>query len=352
MNRAWSNARLNRSVASRSSADAGQQPVEFGVGLGQLGERAQRIGAAAALRVRHRLHGRIPGRAEFRCVRDVALRELPGGLVDAGLDVGDRRRQTGHGAVDVGGGAVDGVEQGAGLTQRGLRGTDGIDQPALPIGRPRDQRAPVGDVLVGERQPLLGGVDVAGHRRQCRVGELRVQPGHGLLRRFETRGQIHHLLSQRVEPGRGVDEEIAQLPERLALGLQFPVGPRRRDDHPGQQVAPLLRGLGHGVVEDLANVERLGERRLGVGHRRGERCGVLLAEFLYRKRQFVVAGAYRVVDVDDDRAGQVVERVDGDRRQRVGVGGIHPLRGGELGLAALALAAPPPQQQRQHRDAR
>jgi len=140
------------------------------------------------------------------------------------------------------------------------------------------------------------------------------------------------------------------LPEGGALCVECLVGPCCRDDHPGQQVAPLLRSLWHGVVEDLANVERLGQRRLGVIHRRGERLGVLLAEFLYRKRQFVLAGAYRVVHLDDGRAGQVVERVEGDRRQRVGVGGVHPLRRGELGLTALALAVPPPQQQHQHRD--
>ena len=249
------------------------------------------------------LHGRIPRGAEFRCVRDVALRELPGGLVDACLDVGDRRGQTSDGAVDVGGGAVDGVEQGAGLTQRGLRGTNGIDQPALPIGGRATSVRPLVMFWSANDSRCLAVSTLPGHRGQRRVGELRVQPGHGLLRRFETRGQIHHLLGQRVEPGRGVDDADRAVARRPPAGSPVPVGPRRRDDHPGQQVAPLLRGLGHGVVEDLAHVERLGERLLGVVHRRGERCGVLLAEFLDRQRQFVVAGAYGVVDVDDDRCG-------------------------------------------------
>ena len=139
-----------------------------------------------------------------------------------------------------------------------------------PAWRPagRDTRfAAVGDVLVGEGQPLLGGLDVAGHRSQCGIGELVVQRGQRLLGRRDARGQIDHLLGQRVQPGRGVDHQIPQLGERLALRVEFAVGLRRGDDHPGQQIAALRGGLGHCVVEDLAHVERLRQRRLRVGRR-------------------------------------------------------------------------------------
>ncbi len=59
--------------------------------------------------------------------------------------------------------------------------------------------------------------------------------------------------------------------------------------------------------------------------------------------EFVVARAHGVVDVHDDRLGQVVERVDGDGGQSVRIGGIYAPCRGELGLAALAPPPPRPQ---------
>ena len=159
-------------------------------------------------------------------------------------------------------------------------------------------------------------------------------------RRFQARGQIDHLLGHRIQPRRRVDHQIPQLLERFPLGIEFAVGLGRRDDHPGQQVAPLRGRLGDGVVEDLADVERLRQRRLRVGDRLAERRGILVAEFLDGQSQFVVAGAHGVVDVHHDRLGQVVERVDRNRRQRARVGGVHPPGRRELGLPALA-ASPP-----------
>ena len=149
---------------------------------------------------------------------------------------------------------------------------------------------------------------------------------------------------------RRVDHQIPQLLERLPLGIELAVGLGRRHDHPGQQVATLLQRLRDGVVEDLADVERLRQRRLRVGDRLAERRRLLVAEFLDSQSQFVVAGAHGVVDVHHHRLGQVVERVDLNRGQRIGVGGIHPPRRRELGLPALAAPPPRPQPQQQHQD--
>ena len=175
--------------------------------------------------------------------------------------------QSGDRAVDVGRGGVHRVEQRARLTQRRLRRADRVDQPALAIRRAREQAPRVGDVLLGEGQSLLGRIDVAGHRSQCGIGELVVQRGQRLLRRVQARGQVDHLLGQRIQPGGRVDDQVAQLLERLPLGVEFAVGLGRRDDHPGQQVAPLRGCLGNGVVEDLADVERLRQCRFRVSRR-------------------------------------------------------------------------------------
>ena len=118
---------------------AGQQPIQVGVGLGQPGEGAQRIRGAVAVGVGDGLGRRVAGGAELRGLWGVRLLQLRGGRIDAGLDVGDRRRQRGDRAIDVGGGAVDGVQQRTGLPQRGFRGADRVDQPDLIPGRPGRQ---------------------------------------------------------------------------------------------------------------------------------------------------------------------------------------------------------------------
>ena len=91
--------------------------------------------------------------------------------------------QRGDRAVDVGAGGVDGVQQRTGLAQRRLRCAHRVDQTHLLTGRARDQCACVGDVLIGEAKPLLGGLDVVGDRSQCGGGELVVQRGQRLLGR-------------------------------------------------------------------------------------------------------------------------------------------------------------------------
>ena len=173
-----------------------------------------------------------------------------------------------------------------------------------------------------------------------------------LPRGSDPGGDVDHLLGERVQPTRRVDHQVAQLLEGLALRVQLLIGLRRSDDHPRQQVAPLLRRLGGGVVEDLADVERLRQCGLGVADRPAERLGLRGAEFLDGQGQFAVAGAHRVVDVHHDRLGQIVEGVDRHRGQRVGVTRVHSLRGRELGFPPLAPAAPHPQPQQQDRERR
>ena len=172
-----------------------------------------------------------------------------------------------------------------------------------------------------------------------------MQLGQLLFRGFQPRGDVDELAGQRVQPVARVDHQVAQLVEGLGLRLELPVGPRGPDDHSGQQVATLGRGLRHLVVELLSHVEGLRQNDFGRLDRLGERLGLRLTELLDGQLQLVVAGPHRVVDVDDDRARQVVEGVDGDRRQRVGVGRVHPLGGGHLGLVPLAPPPAAPQQQ-------
>ena len=144
-------------------------------------------------------------------MRADALRQLIACGLDAVLDVGDRRGQGRDRAVDIGCRAVHRVQQRARLAERRLGGTHGVDEPNLAVGRPREQVARVGDVLIGERQSLLGGFDIAGDGSKGGIGELLVQSRERLLRRVEAGGQVDHLLGHRVQPARRVDDQVPQL---------------------------------------------------------------------------------------------------------------------------------------------
>ena len=277
-----------------------------------------------------------------RCLRGAAHR--PG---DAVLNVGDRRRQHRGGPVDVALGGIDCVEQRPSLSERRLRGSHGVHQfGLLARDRARRQLAGAGDVLVGERQALLCLGHVAGHRSQSGAVEFVSQRLHLLLRRRDPRRDVHQLLGQRVQLGGRVDHQVAQLLERLLLRVQFSVRRGGGDDDAGQQIPSLGRRLGYRVVELLPNPEGLRQSSFGIVDGAGERLGSAGAELLDGERQFVVAGADRVVNLYDLLPGQIVERVERHRSQRVGVCRVHPVSRGELGGASASSAPAHQDQQR------
>ena len=127
--------------------------------------------------------------------------------------------------------------------------------------------------------------------------------------------------------------------EGLVLGVQLAIGLGSRDHHPGEQIAALGDRIGGLVVEFLADVERLGQRRACGLDRGGEGRRLGGSELLDGQRQLVGTGAHRVVHLDHDRAGQLVEGVDGHRGQGGGVGGVDGACGCDVGFVPLS---PPP----------
>ncbi len=93
--------------------DRGQQPIQFGAGLGQRGERSEWVrGAAGVCRIESPGR-RIPGAgqiAQMGCLGFLRALQCGVGVLDSGLDVGDQRRQCRDRVPDVAGGAVDRVE--------------------------------------------------------------------------------------------------------------------------------------------------------------------------------------------------------------------------------------------------
>ena len=134
VNSACSKARLIARRCLTLLVDAGQKPVQFGVGLRESGERTERIVRAVGLGVVDGFDRGVARRIELIGLGRVGLPQLSGGRVDSVLDVGDRRGQPVDRMVDVGGCAVDGVEQRLRLAQRALRSADRVDQRSL-VGR-------------------------------------------------------------------------------------------------------------------------------------------------------------------------------------------------------------------------
>ena len=226
-----------------------------------------------------------------------------------------------------------------------------IDESGLLTGRPSDEVPGAADTPVGEGQSFLGGSRVVGDRCQRSGVELVAQCRQRLLGRRHAGGELDHVPGQPVEPAGCVDDQVTQLLERVTLSLQFLIGLRGGDDHPGQKVTALLGRLGHRVVEDLTHIERLGQCLSRIADRPTERLRPGVAEFLDSQSQFAFAGAHGVVDINDDGFAQVVERIDGHRCQRAGIGGIHSPGRGEIGLTALGSPPPHPQPHYEHRDA-
>ena len=227
----------------------------------------------------------------------------------------------------------------------------GVDQAALlTADRFGRQIARPAEVLVRECQPIFGGRDVGGDRGQRGGIEFVVQLGHSLFRRVDACGQVDDLLGQGVEARRCVDHQVAHLLESLPLRFQFAIGPRRGDDHLGQQLAPLLPGFRYRIVELLTHGKSLGQSGFGVVYRAVEWLGALLAELLDRQRQLVGAGAHRIVDVDDFPSGQVVESAQRQCRQCIGVGGVDTFGRGQLGRPAPTMPVTHDHIQGHHRD--
>ena len=303
VNNACSSVRVSRSEAAFSSATVASSRFSSALVLVNPVNKASGSAEPLVCALVDRPGRRCPGAGQIAQVRRLGLlRALQRGvcLLDAGLDVGDQRRQSGDSVPDVGGGAVDSVEQRACLSQRRFRRVHRVDETALfAADRSGGQAARLAEVLFCEGQPILGGRDVGGHRSQCGRVELVVQLGHALFSRFDARGQVDDLLSQGVQARRCVDHQIAHLLESLPLRLQLDIGACRGNDDLGQQLAPLLPGLRYRVVELLTHGECLGQSRFGIVHGTGERLGTLFAELFNGQRQLVGAGAYRVVDVDN-----------------------------------------------------
>ena len=312
-----------------------------------MGEGAQRIGRTRALRRGDCLHRSIAGRRQLGFLRQPALRELGGCLVDSALDVFDCRGQCGDCFADIAGCTVNGIQHRIRLLQSRFPATHTVNELAHlardGLGR---QCAALADRLVGEGDTLLGGIHIARHRRQCRLGELAVQCGQFLLRRFQPRGHGDQLSREGVEALGCVEHQITHLVKGRGLGVQFPVGLGRRNHHPGQQVATFGLWFGNIVVELLAHGEGLFERRSGMVHGSGEWRSLGLPEFLDRQDQLVGAGAHRVIHLNDDRARQVVKGVNRHRCQRGGIGRVDILGGRDIGGVALGPSAAAPYHQR------
>ena len=235
VNNAWSNARLSRSAASRSSATLASSRSSSASALVSRVNAPSGSLLPALLRVGHRGSTAASRAAvEFGSVRRVALLQLSAGLVDAVLDVGDRRRQRGDRAVDVGRRAVDGVQQRAGLAERRLRGR-GSRRPT-PSGRPAGRcTRPRALVMFwsANASRCLAVSTLSATEVSAVASNWLCSAASACSDRSDPGGEVDHLLGERVQPARRVDDQVTQLVEGLASARPAPGRPSPQRRPPG-----------------------------------------------------------------------------------------------------------------------
>ncbi len=177
-------------------------------------------------------------------------------------------------------------------------------------------------------EPLLG----VGRGGRHRLQRLRREPRRrlaqrlGRLRRLRPGGR--HALLQRRDQLRQPPGEVAQLREGLGLGAERLARPAAQLLDLRQQLALLLLGLGLGVVEALADRERLHHSLLRLGERSRERRDPVVAELGLGEGELALGAADVLVGGDERRAGPPAELLDrhvgslGGGRLPAGVG--HP----------------------------
>ena len=112
---------------------------------------------------------------------------------------------------------------------------------------------------------------------------------------------------QRGEDGRGLLLERPQLVEAVGLGVQAVGRLPARDDQGDEHLPPGRRVLRGGVVELLADREGALEVVPGRRDRRHERRGRVVTELGLGEPELLVGVADRVVGLDQDAVGQLVE---------------------------------------------
>ena len=143
------------------------------------------------------------------------------------------------------------------------------------------------------------------------VGLQAGQRGLGLR---QAGAQAHGALGELIQLLIGVDEQIAHLGKLLGLRIEGVIGLAARGDDFYQHLAALGRGLRHGIIQALAQVEGLLQGRGGVVHCLGKGAHALWTEFGKRDIELLLAAADGLIGRDQLLLGQLVQ---GFQRQAV-----------------------------------
>ena len=169
------------------------------------------------------------------------------------------------------------------------------------------------------------------------VGLQAGQRGLGL---WQAGAQAHGALGELIQLFVGVDEQIAHLGKLLGLRIEGIIGLAAGGDDFYQHLAALGRGLWHGIIQALAQVEGLLQGRGGVVHRLGKWAHALWAELGKRDIELLLAAADGLIGRDQLLLGQLVQSLQRQTAQLIGIargnlaGRLQSLRIILLGIAA------------------
>ena len=262
------------------------------------------------------------------------------GFVDLARDLGNEGLEVAAGGGDI----LLGVFHAGNEAIRHLAGVLDIanksHQRALLAGRLGLDPTGLVEQLLGLIERSGGKLGVIGNGGEHVLVIVGLQAGQRGLGLRQAGAQAHGALGELVQLFIGVDEQIAHLGKLLGLRIEGIIGLAAGRDDFYQHLAALGRGLRHGIIQALAQVEGLLQGRGGVVHCLGKGAHALGTEFGKRDIELLLAAADGLIGRDQLLLGQLVQGLQRQATQLVGVtrgnlaGGLQRLRIILLGTAA------------------
>ena len=180
-------------------------------------------------------------------------------------------------------------------------------QRALLAGRLGLDPAGLVEQFLGLIEGRGGKLGVIGDGGEHVLVIIALQAGQRGLGLRQAGAQAHGALGELVQLFIGMDEQISHLGKLFGLRIQGVIGLAAGGDDFYQHLAALGRGLRHGIIQALAQVEGLLQGRGGMVHGLGKGAHALGAELGERDIKLLFAAADGLIGRDQLLLSQLVQ---------------------------------------------